>query len=179
MMLKRFAVAALSAAVVVVPMQASAQFSCDRTSAGTCNVQQPLTVTVPYFARLNAASPATTIAAANWVDASESELSAGQQERTNNSIATVRVAANVPWSVTIAGAWNNSKPIGDVLWKAGVFPTGGTALSNTAATLISGGTPGGYDASGHAQEVSLLTTWKLTDPPGAYTLTITYVLTAS
>lgn len=99
---------------------------------------------------------------------------------TDPSAVTVSASGNVPFHVTMAATtstWSSAAPptpkaTSDLAWAEAV---GGpyTSMSTTPATIIAGLSP----SNGITASLSYRTTWHfIADPPGTYSLTLTYTL---
>ncbi|MGB7212993.1 MAG: hypothetical protein WBC97_10240 [Gemmatimonadales bacterium] len=101
---------------------------------------------------------------------------------TNPSVVTVSAGGNVGFHLTLAATtstWSSAAPpipkaASDLSWATAV---GGlyTPMSTTAATILSSAGP----SNPITKTLSYKTTWHfIADPPGVYSLTLTYTLTS-
>lgn len=159
-----------------------------RAQALTCTTATSLTVPPSCYVDLTLQMSTEPVflltlhgAAINFEPVGVGVLDAGAGAATAPTVATV--AANAPWQVQVSAAsamWSGSgagaradKPASDLLWSHTAV-TGFTPLSVAPATVASGGPTG-------ATEVPLYYHARVgwaTDPPGTYTLRVTYTLTA-
>jgi hypothetical protein len=96
---------------------------------------------------------------------------------TDLGLHAISVRTNVNWALTIAGAasWTApwAKPVADLEWTS----NGGTAWNTMSATATSIGT-GSATVTGGVT-IGYRTTWTLpNDVPGAYSMPITFTLSA-
>jgi hypothetical protein len=167
------------AAVVAAPV--SAQTTCSVSGAsGKCSslvsLASPATITNPALLQFTVSPSATLTSTATVTDMDVVDgMSTG-------SIATVTVQGNRTWSISVkgnsalwtasSGAWT-SKPVSDLHWS--LTPVGAsTALSTTGGTLLSGAPGAGTPTTVYFRPV---VHW-LTDKPGAYSMGITFTVTA-
>jgi len=162
--------------------------SAARAQALSCTTAMSLTVPASCYVDLTLQMSTEPVflltlhgATINFEPVGVGVLDAGAGAATAPTVATV--AANAPWQVQVSAAsamWSGSgagaradKPASDLLWSHTAV-TGFTPLSVAPATVASGGPTGATDVPlyYHAR-----VGWA-TDPPGTYTLTVTYTLTA-
>lgn len=139
------------------------------------SLDKPATITNPALLQLTLST--TSFAATATV----TDMGAVQGMSSGGTVA-ITVQANRAWTVQVqgnsatwtasAGAWA-SKPVSDLRWS--LTPTGAsTAMSQTAATLLSGSAGAGTPTTVYMRPVVNWTT----DKPGVYTLGVTFTLTA-
>lgn len=147
-------------------------------TTGKCSpdvtLDKPATITIPALLQLTLSS--TAFAAT----ATASDMGVVQGMTTGGTVA-ITVQANRAWTVQVqgnsvtwtasAGAWTG-KPVGDLRWS--LTPSGAsTAMSQTAATLLSGSAGVGTPTTIYMRPVVNWTT----DKPGVYSLGVTFTLT--
>jgi hypothetical protein len=171
----------LASVIVLSARSVAAQTVTTCTVSGTSgkcspdvSLDKPATITNPALLRLTLSS--TSFAATATV----SDMGATEGMASGGTVA-ITVQANRAWTVQVqgnsatwaasAGAWV-SKPVSDLRWS--LTPTGAsTAMSQTAATLLSGAAGAGTPTTVYMRPVVNWTT----DKPGVYTMGVTFTLT--
>lgn len=159
-------------AVLLLGTSAASAQTCGFTNPTTnCTVATTVTATVPIVATVTLNTISTSFNPIALAD-----FNTGYKFATGP---TAVVKANAAWTLSVSSNASTfdvapwSKPAGDLTWaNTGNTPT--TAMSTTAATLMSGvatnGDNGGIDFR-----------WKLTfadDIPGSYSMTVNFTLSA-
>lgn len=116
--------------------------------------------------------------------------STGAATKTLTTANTLSVASNKTWTVSLkantaafsfnpsSGDPDPSKPCGNLFWKLSTLSTY-AAITTTNAAVKTNGPKGGTATSGNTFSMDYQLTSNLSqDPPGVYTLAITYTLTA-
>jgi hypothetical protein len=182
----------LSFALLACTARGAAAQSCttgngahDDCSGGTGIISIPMAMTVGKTVRLEASASSLALASG---DLSAADYAAGF--KTAGSI-SITARANTGIAVTLAAATTNftysgsvspapTKAASTVLWSLNSFATAGTALSTSGGTVIANTGSGNAGATtGTTATVSFRTNlgWA-TDPPGTYSLTLNFTVTA-
>jgi len=161
---------ALAAGLAFVAVPAGAQATCTvPDGGGTCTVDQNLTTNVPYTVQLDVH------------EFPDVDLLSGDLP---TATTTLTVTSNVAWSLTIQAAsatWSGgagTKPAGDLRWAAAEAPAGPDPLSLTPMLTTPAPIAASEPAGTKDYTVLYRSSWSVTDPPDAYSLTVTYTVTA-
>jgi hypothetical protein len=166
---------------------AHAQNSCNtgNGSSANCNVDITAAMTVLKTVRLEASASTLALAsgdlsAADYAGGSKTAGSVVITARANTGIAVTLSAASANFSYSGSASPVPTKAASTVLWSTNAFATAGTALGTTGGTIIANTGVGNAGATaGASATVSFRTNlgWT-TDPPGTYSLTLNFTVTA-
>lgn len=186
MRLRRLAAClAISTALDAPFVGAQAVTSCSVSGASgkcspTVSLDKPGTMVNPALLALTVSPSSSPLAPLNLTAAmSDMDVAAGLSTSTT---VTLAVQANRTWTVQVSGAaavWSASagawaaKPVSDLLWST-TAGGGGTAMSTTPATALTGAS--GPGSTGTPLYFRPIVHW-LTDKPGVYTLDVVFTLT--
>lgn len=173
--------------VIATPGNAHAQNSCNTGNGAnaSCSVDITAAMTVNKTVRLEAS--ASTLALASG-DLSATDYAGGFKTagsvvitaRANTGIAVTLAAASANFSYSGSTSPAPTKAASTVSWSLNAFSTAGTALSTGGGTIIANTGAGNAGATaGTSATVSFRTNlgWT-TDPPGTYSLTLNFTVTA-
>jgi hypothetical protein len=154
-------------------------------ASGTGIISISMAMTVGKTVRLEASSSTLSLAsgdlsAADYESGSTTAGSVVITARANTGVAVTVAAATSNFSYTGNAAITPTKAATTVLWSTNAFATSGTQLTTSGGTVIpSTGSGNGGATAGTSATVSFRTSLGWTsDPPGTYSLTLNFTITA-